>query len=487
MAGLTSISEVFASRASAAPEQPIIIYPGATLTYSQLHRLFIAFARRMSAEGVTSTSKVMLQSSDLQVVLAMLLGTSHLGAGFVQWHGGLVLPQEIAVTHRFHSALLGVAAPVDSIAIDVGWSPAQNPGGLPPSGGEDADRPWLFLYTSGTTGVPKFIALSQRMVLDRSKAVADEFVGGKTRFASLMPILSRTYLIRALAALINGATIVDGIDVDFWVRAGVTMVSGSPAQMSPLLGEKTSNPRLPLVEVMGSRLSVSDTRRLLRSFATVQDVFGAAEANKLFANVSTLDENGELQTRGQLRDTEIELVDVDGNRVPEGQDGIVRVRNTYMVHGYFNDPETQESVFRDGWFYSGDVAAWGANGTLQIRNRSDHVVNIGGAKINAFAIDNIFRSVDGIHDAICFKNPKSDGKDELFAFVVFKEGCNRLQAIESARYHCREKLGKAMVPRVVQGIAGVPRRADGAPDRQMCAELVLSIRQKEQDAAMRQS
>jgi len=233
---------------------------------------------------------------------------------------------------------------------------------------------------------------------------------------------------------------------------------------------------------MGSRLAATDTRLLLRSFETVQDVFGAAEANKLFANVSSMDDKEDVRTKGQLRDSEIELVDIDGKQVPEGREGIVRVRNNYMAHGYLGDFETGSSTFRDGWFYSGDVAAWGKHGTLQIRDRSDDVLNIGGAKINALVIDNIFRSVDGIRDAICFKNPKTDGKDELFAFVVFAEGCNRLQAIESARFHCREKLGEAMVPRVVQSIAGVPRRADGSPNRSACAELIQSIRERKQAA-----
>ena len=479
---MKTISESFTEQAVANPERVAIMYPDGALTFGQLNRLFISFARRMSAEGVTSASKIMLDTSDLQVVLATLLGAAHLGAGFVQWNDGIPTPDDLTITHRFHSTPTTTASTDNSILIDLGWSPAQNPGDLPTHDRTDTDRLWLYLYTSGTTGIPKFVGLSQRMVIDRSIAVSDEFVGGKTRFASTMPILSRTYLIRALAALVNGATIVAGTDIDFWIRAGATMVSGSPAQMRPFLGERVLNLRLPLVEVMGSRLSLTDARDLLRSFETVQDVFGAAEANKLFTNVSTLDENGTMQTKGQLRDSEIEIVDINGAKVPTGEDGLLRVRNSYMVNGYLNDPDTEQSAFRDGWFYSGDVAAWGANGVLQIRNRADHVVNIGGAKINAFAVDSIFRSVDGIRDAVCFKNPKGNSVDELFAFVVFDDGCNRFQAIESARFHCRDKLGESMVPRIVKGVAGIPRRPDGSPDRQACAALILSI-----NAEMQQS
>ena len=190
----------------------------------------------------------------------------------------------------------------------------------------------------------------------------------------------------------------------------------------------------------------SDARRLLQSFETVQDVFGATEANKIFANVSTLSAEGTVETKGQMRDTSVEIVDVDGSPAAPGIDGILRVRNAYMAKGYLGDAAAGQQAFRDGWFYPGDVASWGPEGTLLIRDRTGNVFNIGGLKINALIVDQIFRSVNGILDAACFKNPKDGAIDELFAFVVFADGCNRIQAAEIARQRCRERLGQVLVP-----------------------------------------
>jgi acyl-CoA synthetase (AMP-forming)/AMP-acid ligase II len=470
-----NIYSAFLGQARARPQADAIVFPERTFSFEQMNRLAMAFAGRMSAAGVGTNSTLTLQSSEPSVVLATLLAASCLGASIIQDNDGLILPKELLVTHHFHTVEAGRTPAEGSVIIDSAWSPAYNSGNFPHITEQDCDKPWLYVYTSGTTGAPKFIALSQRMVYDRSMAVADDFLTGQTRFASLIPCNTRPFIARALAALLNGATIVGGKDLDFWRRAGVTMVSGSVRQMVPFFGETALNPRLPLAEVIGSRLLKSDTRRLLQSFETVQDVFGASEANKIYANVSTLSADGTVNTKGQMRDTSVEIVDVDGSPAAPGIDGILRVRNAYMVNGYLGDAAAGQQAFRDGWFYPGDVASLGPEGTLLIRDRTGNVFNIGGFKINALIVDQIFRSVNGILDAACFKNPKDGAMDELFAFAVFADGCNRIQAAEIARQRCRERLGKALVPRVVRGVAGIPRGPDGTPDRKACADLVLEF------------
>ena len=474
MSSNQSVYNAFLRKAHDQPDAPAIVFPEMSFSYDKLNRLATAFASRMSIAGVGANSTIMVQSSDSLVVLASLLATSRLGTSIVQDNEGLSLPPDLLVTHHFHTAEPEHTPSVASVLIDAEWSPALNPQQTPVVE-EAPEKPWLYVYTSGTTGVPKFLALSQRMVCDRSIAVADEFLPGKTRFASLMPCNSRPFIARALAALLNGATIVEGRDSQFWQRAGVTMVSGSVIQMKAFFANKVLEPRIPLAEVIGSKLLESDAQMLLRSFVSVQDVFGASETNKVFANVSTLAPDGTVTTRGQMLDSTIEIVDIDGNLIASGMNGILRIRNSYLAARYLGDQVASQDAFRDGWFYPGDVASWGESGTLQVLSRTDNILNIGGVKINAFIVDQILRSVDGIRDSVCFKNPKEDAPDELFAFVVFQEGCNQLQATEIARQQCRVKLGQALVPRVIRGVAGIPGSSDGVPDRAACAELILGL------------
>lgn len=475
MPSSNNVFAAFAERAAQNPSADALIFTDMTMSYGQLKRLAIAFSIHMANAGVNSNSTLMLQSADLPVVLATLFAASRLGARVLQYNDDIPLPEGIYVTHNFHTVDPAQPSPKGSIEINAGWSPTHTQGEVSEDKLDDGDVPWLFVFTSGTTGNPKFVGLSQAMVCARSKAVADEFVAGKTRFASLIPCDTRPFIARAMGALLNGAVIVGGHDVDFWIRAGVTMVSGSAGQMVPFFKNLNVSARFAIAEVLGSKPLASDVRILLNSFKIVQDVVGASEANKVFANVSTLTPDGRVVSKGVKRDTEISMVDADGNPVPPGQEGILRLKNGYLAKAYIGDPEASALAFRDGWFYPGDVASWGDEGTLRIQNRNDNVVNIRGLKVNAFAIDQIFKSVDGIRDAVCFRNPKPNAVDELFAFVVFGEGANRLQATESARFLCREKLGESMVPRIIRAVGGIPRKPDGAPDRKACADIILKM------------
>lgn len=463
-------------------DAPAIIFPDLSFSYDNLNRLAMAFAGKMKGSGVGPNSTIMLQCSDPLIVIAALLGASRLGASIVQDTEGLALPPDLKVTHHFHTIEPERTPAPGSILIDSQWSPSANP---QQTGTADVDpeKPWLYVHTSGTTGLPKFLAWTQRMVCDRSQAVATDFVAEKTRFASLMPTNSRAFIARAMAALINGATIIDGKDMDFWQQSGVTMVSGSVAQLTGFFSGRTPGRRFPLAEVFGSKLSKSAAEKLLQSFDIVHDVFGASEANKLFINVSTLAPNGTLITQGRMLDSAIEIIDLEGKPTPPGTPGTLRIRNPYLATGYLSDAVATAEAFHDGWFYPGDVAAWGENGTLDVFSRTDNILNIGGVKINALILDQVLRSVSGIRDAICFKHPKPEAPNQLLAFVVYEEGCNHLQVIEIARQACHEKLGPQMVPNAFRGIPRVPRTPDGMPDRKACANLILDIDRRRQTEA----
>jgi acyl-coenzyme A synthetase/AMP-(fatty) acid ligase len=98
-----------------------------------------------------------------------------------------------------------------------------------------------------------------------------------------------------------------------------------------------------------------------------------------------------------------------------------------------------------------------------------------GHTVDLLALEAALAALDGISDAVLFKNPKSGAADELFAFVVIEEGYNLAQLKALTRSLCRQKIGAWAAPRVVQVIARVPRLADGLPDRTACGRLILEL------------
>ena len=461
------------------PDSAALIFPERQFTFGETWKLICAFSTRMREVGIGPGSCIEIVSSLPEVVLVGLLAAGARGASVVQNLGGVSLPEFVEVTHRIHGPDSSEALAPGSIAIDDSWSPDRVPyllgteDDLP--GVSDPDEIWIYNHSSGTTGFPKFLGFSHRMMIERSLAVADQFKAGESVLTSLFPPKSRPFASRVLGAISNGCPVVISRDISFWQQVGVTMVSGSVAQARSFFADRQIEPRLPLIEVPGSRVDEETARLLLQSFEQIDETYGSGETNKVFSNFYWLDDDGRLQSRTALRDSEIEIVDEDGAACPDGGIGYLRIRNPYMIRKYLNHPEAEAKAFRDGWFYPGDKARWSDGGKLEILGRGDGVVNIAGFKLHALGVDQILRSVDGIADGVCFKNPKDGARDELFAFIVLDGSVSQLQAIATAKHRIDERMGPEVVPRVFQAVSGIPRRSDGSPDREACAALVLQV------------
>lgn len=462
--------------AQALPDLPAIIFADQSLSYSQLLALTEAFALRLRAMNVGPGATVHLDSRDVALIAPTLLATALLGACFLQNVGGIDQPGVPTVTH----ALAGPdasARPYPVVTIGPDWSPARTRSeGLmwdPGWDAQDPGAPLLIVYTSGTTGMPKFLTLSQGMVAGRSAAVADEFRAGETRLAALFPPDSRPYLARLMAVLWSRATLIAAPTPELWNAFGVTRVSGSLGQARRLFANHVLSPRLSVIEVSGARLEAADAALLLRSFDCVDDTYGATETNKTFSHFNTLSTDGQIVSTPAPRDSTIQILRDDGSLAAPGEEGEVRIQNPYMATGYLNAPDASARAFRDGWFHPGDRGLFGADGTLTIRPRAGAFVNSGGAKVGLQAIDGVLASVDGIVAAVAFPSPKAGAEGVMLAFAVFDDDVNRPQVVARARAVCTEVLGADLTPAVIRPIDHLPRLADGTPDRDACAKMIM--------------
>jgi acyl-coenzyme A synthetase/AMP-(fatty) acid ligase len=378
-------------------------------------------------------------------------------------------------THFFRSVEAKGKKGVNFKLVDDSWLPTAHTRSLPDDfmncSSPDAD--WLYLHTSGTTGRAKFIALSERIVRDRTAAVAADYPFQQTTFATTFKSTSRPFFARAIATLMNAGAIVDSRDFNFWTKAGVNLVCGSPLQVVKFMGGGRFSPPIARIEVSGAKLPEETALVLLNNFNLVVDVYGAAETSKTFENTVMRDPDGRIIRKGRRLDSEVEIVSAQGHPCKAGEVGSVRVRNPYMVQGYLKAPEAMAKSFRDGWFYPGDIATWGENGELVIIGREDDVINIGGYKLNAGLLEMLFRTVPGIREAISFDNPKLNAVEKVLVFVVFEKDAARANVIDTACELARTKLGLLLTPSSFRGVDAIPQTEDGDPDRATCRKMVL--------------
>ena len=464
----TNLGAAFAREAIAHPDGQAIVAADMTLDYRKLLLIVQSFALRMQAEGIDQSAIVALKSTDLIASVATMFATTLVGAGFVIWEDRLLRDGVVTPTHVLRSPEVPLPEGVASILMEASWSPKYTPVDAEAvarlSGAKDPDAPWWYLHTSGTTSRPKYLALSQRVALDRSRALRTDFQGAETRFAPLFPCNTRPFFVRAMAALVNGATIIDTIDPAFMQAEGVNLVCGSPRQAEEWLAGRKLSPRLLLLQVSGARFSAAQAQALLGSFHKVEDVYGSSETNKAFVNVKTLDE-GTLITRAAVQDSQVAVCAPDGRLCGAGEVGEVRIRNGYMVPGYIGAPEATARAFREGWFYPGDLAHWDKAGTLHIVGRVDELINLGGLKIDPFAVEHALR-VEGVRNAACFRDPH--GAMRVLAFVEIDGNRDPEPVVRMAMDRCAATLGAVMTPALIYVVGRIPMTHDGVPMRHQC-------------------
>ncbi len=470
-----SIAHQFAGVAIDNANLPAIVSEAAAISYAQLLAASIAFAKRLQFLGVGRNSTVALNSGDPPSALAMLFATSFLGCRLVTAGKVLLNQRIIEPTHFFRTPDALGKKGLGFVLIDDGWLADMARVDLADMdafpGYADPEDDWLILHTSGTTGKPKFIGLSQRVVSDRTAAIAEDFPRAGVTAAMMFNCTSRPYFARAIGALLNACTLVDSSDAAFWKRVGVNTVFCSPSQFVSFRKKYGFDQRFRKVEISGAKLEDELAAFLVDHFDTVIDIYGASETNKSFANIVSRGAGGTLVRRGRRLDSDVEINDDSGAPCAPGENGTVRVRNGYMARGYVGAPEATEKNFRDGWFYPGDVGFWGENGQLEIVGRNDEVISFGGVKIDARLIDAIITSVPGIKDAISFKSPKAT-RNEILAFVVFEEGARKGDCILKVREEYQKHTGLPCFLGRIHEIDEIPYTDAGRPMRQLCQSLI---------------
>lgn len=176
---------------------------------------------------------------------------------------------------------------------------------------------------------------------------------------------------------------------------------------------------------------------------------------------------------------QVEAVDEEDRLLPPGRAGNLRFKTPDMIHGYLNDAEATASRFRYGWFYSGDMGKVDLAGYVYLAGRSDHVVNVGGNKVDPYRIEEVINSTPGILESVVVQAVTTAGRPVLVAVVVSQGPVNEKEILKK----CRELLERFEVPKAVLAMSALPKNAGGKVLRDKVAALIKATQAKQQAAA----
>ena len=288
-------------------------------------------------------------------------------------------------------------------------------------------------------------------------------------FCSLFHPLKSTSQSDVQAAILNGTKVLLTFPTYSEMSSMTDLVAmGSLSQMEFAVKD-IKEPATPIdtsINLNGSAVSAQQIDRFLKYFKSVWVEYGATETTKTAMKPITEAGTYNGSVGAILPGTEFRIIDDEGNDCEEGQ---LLLKTAGMISGYLNEPELTAEHFKDGWFYTGDIASY-TDGELFLKGRQNDSLNIGGVKIDPAKIDAVLKEVPGIKDAITFQNPEFPTYNQLQALIV-ADG-DQKEISDAAATAMIAKFGMTRLPRRVFFVDSIPKNENGKPMRKEAAELV---------------
>ncbi len=344
---------------------------------------------------------------------------------------------------------------------------------------QDGAAIFAIFQTSGTTGIPKHVALSHEIAARRLAANSPMAgLAGVVREICTIGTGTTYGLLSRLRVLAGGGVIVmtgAAERIPFLIdRYRVNRLALAPITLQRLLGclaaDSGPSPWLQEVEIGGSALpeALYDIARQ-RLCANIVTRYGATETGYVAsAPIESL--RGHVGAVGYIgRRVEVQAVDAEDKPLPPGTEGVLRIRSAGAVDGYFDDPAASKREFRNGWFYPGDIGAIAPDGLLTVTSRASEVINRGGNKVNPQVIEEVLLSVPGIEEAAAFGVPDAQGVTSIWAAIVADQTVD----MAAVRVLCRERL-RAKAPSAFLRLKQLPRNEFGKALRGQLAKMALA-------------
>lgn len=460
-------------------------------TYGAFHERALRVAAWLKAQGIGAGDRVGLFMKNVPDYLVAQYGVWALGGVVVPINAKL-LGREAAwilenagaslcfTTGALHTALADVT---EVPCIDVtsgGWRDLMQ---TPPASGIAPRKPddlaWLF-YTSGTTGRPKGVMITHRMLQAMALSYfsdVDEVTGDDT--ALYAAPLSHGAGIYNLMHVLEGARHVmppsGGFDeaeiFDLARHHGRVHMFCAPTMVKRLtdVAKETgeSGEGLRTIVYGGGPMYVADIVEAVDHFGPIfVQIYGQGECPMCITALSRADVSDRNHPDWQARlasvgraqaVVEVAIGDEDGKPLPADAVGEIMVRGDAVMPGYWQNPEATAKTVLDGWLMTGDMGVLSADGYLSLKDRSKDVVISGGTNIYPREVEEALLLHPSVREVSVIGRPHPEWGEDVVAFVV-TNGDLDAAALDA---HCLDHIARFKRPKAYFAIPDLPKNNYG--------------------------
>lgn len=487
---MTNLATLLTDSARRAPESPALRLGQLSLSYGQLETLAAAFAQRLQAAGVGAGDRVALVAPNAPQMPIAHYAVLRLGA--------VVVPLSPLLSARELTALFRTAELSAVVVHEAVREPAEQAHAeLDPSvpllvldqqtlaaASEDleiqapveraAEDLAVLLFTSGTTGEPKGVALTHDNVTSNAwmttrmfSYVAEDVILGALPF---FHVFGQTVCLNAPVAV--GACI--SLVPSFQPRAvlqqlaehGVTRVIGVPSMHMALCQVQARQPlELPSLHSAisgGAALPVEVLRRFEQLFGiTLYEGYGLSETSPVVAFNHPVHERVPGSIGTPVEEARLAILDDDGRELPRGEVGELAVAGRYVMAGYWKQPELTAAAFVGEYFRTGDMARQDEDDRLWIVDRKKDTILRNGYNVYPREIEELIYEHPGVEEAAVVGRGGATTDQQVVACLVLREGAQGAEVIEQLRATMRESLASYKRPQAYKVLDALPKGSTG--------------------------
>ncbi len=492
------VADLIRYQARERPDETALVFEGETFTYGEMNARANRAAQAFLALGLGPGDRVAWLARNVATFWDALFGAAKIGVVMTPINWRLAPAEVVQILNDAKASIfVGEAMFIDPLRDVETFAPPKTfileagdetcfdalidrQDAIEPDYAPTSGDVVVQLYTSGTTGLPKGVLLSNRCYYEVGEAGAaagivlpksdDETIlhalphfhiagvnFGLMAIGRSMPFIQHRQF--DPAAIVNEAQGARPLN-SFFVPVMIMMIIEAAKQMNAPLDKfvSISYGAAPMPEPLLDAAIAAMPNAVFTQF------YGMTETTGGVATLAHEDHAAGKKQRVSagipLPGCEVKICDpATGEEVPPGETGEVVIKSGFVMDGYWNRPDATADVIRDGWYWSGDAGYIDENGFLYVVDRIKDMIISGGENIYPAELENLLSACPEIADVAVIGTP-----DEKWGEVVKVVAVKRIGAqLDEAGVvdFLRDKIASFKLPQYVAFIDMLPRNPSG--------------------------